>query len=155
MKSEEDKKLIEEASSCANCKQWLHRCCAECCKTVLLNINPVALKNGGKYLTILPSTPLGPGDRAYYKLRDVEMIRGYLRFKKERIRIIGQKIYYIHTCSALENNLCKLHPNGKPEICKYLTLETAQNPERNVYVTDNCLFKYKLQEVKDGKETKN
>lgn len=150
MTSEEDKQRFIEAAKCNDCLCWHHHCKAECCKIIFLNIDPGELDKGVKFFIIRPDKPLSFGEIRYYKFRDVEYIRGLLRFKKERIVVVGRKVMYIHPCKLLDGNLCKGHPDNKPEICKSLTLETAQLPGQPFEVTDNCLFKYKSKEVKQN-----
>jgi len=149
MISEEEKQRYAEASKCSNCLQWHHYCKAECCKIVFLKIDLDELKKSGKYISIKVKQPFT--DWRYYSLRDVEYLRGLLRFKKERIVVVGRKVMYIHPCKLLKNNLCEGHPDKKPELCKLLTLETSKLLGQGFELTDNCLFKYKCKEVKaDG-----
>ena len=147
MISEEDKQKYLEATECLYCLEWHKYCDAECCKLVFLNIDPKELDKPGKLFTIKPEK-LSLSDQWYYRLHDVEYLRGFLRFKKERIVIIGRKVIYIHDCSFLKDNLCKGHPDKKPELCRVLTLETAKIPGQHFELTDNCLFKFKSKEVK-------
>ena len=147
MISEEDKQKYLEAIKCSTCQEWHKHCDAECCKLVFLNIDPEELERPGKLFTI-KTKPLSPSDQWYYRLRDVEYVRGFLRFKKERIVVVGRKVIYIHSCKRLKNNLCEGHPDKKPELCRVLTLETAKIPGQPFELTDNCLFKYKSKEVK-------
>ena len=149
MISEEEKQRYAEATKCNDCPSWLHHCKAECCKIVFINIDPKELEKPGKFFTIKPKQPFR--DYRYYHLRDVEYLRGILRFKKDRIIVVGRKVMYVYNCKFLKNNLCEGHPDNKPELCKMLTLETAKLPGQPFELTDNCLFKYKSKEVKkDG-----
>ncbi len=147
MISEEDKQKYIEASKCEDCLEWHKHCHAECCKIIFLKIDPSELDGPGKLFTIKPKR-LDPSDQWYYRLHDVEYLRGFLRFKKERIIVVGRKVMYIHDCKFLKNNLCEGHPDKKPELCKSLNLETAKIPSQPFELTDNCLFKYKSKEVK-------
>jgi len=147
MISEEDKQKYAEATKCSNCLEWHKHCHAECCSIVFLKIDPSELDKPGKLFSIKPDK-LSLSDQWYYRLRDVEYVRGFLRFKKERIIVVGRKVIYIHSCKLLKNNLCEGHPDKKPEICKMLTLETAKLPGQPFELTDNCLFKFKSKEVK-------
>ena len=149
MISEEEKQRVIEAVNCESCLDWHHHCNAECCKIIILKIDPKELEKGGKFFIIRPS-PLSLGDRKYYQLRDVDCIRGFLRFKKDRIIVVGKKVMYIHPCKLLKENLCEGHPDNKPKLCKLLTLETAQLPGQPFEVTENCLFKYKCKGVKEN-----
>jgi len=146
MISEEDKQRYIEASKCEDCLGWHHHCKAECCKIVFLNIEPEELEKPGKLLSIKIKQPFK--DWRYYQLRDVEYVRGFLRFKKERIIIVGRKAMYVYPCKLLDGNLCKGHPDKKPEICRMLNLEVAKLSNQPFVITDNCLFKYKCKEVK-------
>ncbi len=147
MISEEDKQKYLEATKCSTCTEWHKHCHAECCSLVFLNIDPSELDKPGKLFRIKPEK-LSPGDQWYYNLRDVECLRGFLRFKKDRIIVVGRKVIYVHPCRLLKNNLCGGHPDKKPELCRMLTLETAKLPNQPFVLTDNCLFKYKSKEVK-------
>ena len=147
MISEEDQRRVIEAKSCKDCLGWHHHCKAECCKIVFLNIDPKELEKGVRFFALKPNKPLGPGERRYYQLRDVEFIRGLLRFKKDRIIVVGRKVMYVYPCKLLKGNLCEGHPDNKPELCKFLTLETAYLAGSSFNLTDNCLFKYKNKEV--------
>ncbi len=145
MISEEDKKRYAEATKCTDCLSWHRYCKAECCKIIFLNIDPKELEKPGKYFIIKPKQPFK--DWRYYNLRDVGYLRQILRFRKERIIVIGRKVIYVHPCKLLKGNLCEGHPDKKPELCKMLTLETAKLPGQPFELTDNCLFKYKCKEV--------
>ena len=138
MISEEDKIRYSD------CKDWHKHCDAECCKMIKIDVDPKELSRGSIYFTVKPQRKLGLSDMLYYKYHDVDYIRGILRFKKDRIYVIGKNVYYLHPCMQLENNLCKLHgSNLKPLICQELTLEAAGVEGNPFVVTDNCLFKYK------------
>ena len=151
MISEEDSERLVEAQKCNDCLCWHKHCKAECCKIVFLNIDPKELEKPGKLLTIKSQASLRNGERRYYQLRDVECIRGLLRFKKDRIIVVGRNVMYIHPCKLLKGNLCEGWPDNRPEICKLLTSKTAHLPGQGFKLTDNCLFKYKSREVKkDG-----
>lgn len=151
MISDEDKQRYMECTNCKDCAGWLKHCKAECCKIVFIKVDPSELENGGAYLTIKPKTLLSPNDQRYYKYRGIQCIRGLIRVPKDKIVVVGRKVMYISNCIQLENNLCKIHDKGKPEICQALTLETAKLPSQPFELTDNCLFKYKSREVKqDG-----
>ncbi len=150
MISEEEKQRYAEASKCSECAQWHHHCKAECCKILFINIDPNELEKPGKYLTIKVKPPFT--DYRYYSLHDVEYLRGFLRFRKDRIIVVGRKVMYVHNCKLLTEDLkCEGHPDKKPELCQVLTLETVKILGQPFELTDNCLFKYKCKEVKkDG-----
>ena len=89
-------------------------------------------------------------DYRYYSLRDVQYLRGFLRFRKDRIIVVGRKVMYIYNCKLLTEDLkCEGHPDKKPELCKIFNLETANLLGQGFELTDNCLFKYKCKEVKE------
>jgi len=148
MIDEKEQQKYIEASKCENCTQWLKHCDAECCKMITINMDPKELDKVAIYLSIKPSGRFGMSDIKYYKNHDVDYLRGMLRFKKDRLEVIGGKVYYFHECSRLKDNRCLDHPDKKPEICKVLTLETAKLPGSPFELTPNCLFKYKNKEVK-------
>jgi len=147
MIDEEEKQRYIEATKCDNCLQWHHYCNAECCRTIFLNIDVKLLEGGGKYLFINHGR-LGIGEIKYYANRDVDYLRGLLRFRKDRIEVIGKRVMYFFNCKRLNGNLCLDHPDKKPEICKMLTLGTVKLPGQPFALTPNCLFKYKSREVK-------
>lgn len=145
MINEEDVKRFQEAKGCEDCLGWHKHCKAECCKIVSINIDPAELDKTQSPYLIIKVKPMSPSDQRYYWLRDVRYARGTLRFKKDRIHILGRKVFYIHQCELLdENNLCKGHPDKKPQLCQALTLDTAEETRKGYFVTDNCLFKYKM-----------
>lgn len=154
MISEEDKQRYIEATKCKDCLGWHHHCHAECCKTIFLIIDPKELDKPGKYYTMTPKESLGLGQMRYYQLRDVEYTHGVLRFRKDRIIVVGRKVMYIYPCKLLKGNLCSAHSGVRPEICKLLTEETARAPGMPFQLTDNCLFKYKCKEVKENDQEK-
>lgn len=144
MINEEDVKRYHEAKGCEDCLGWHKHCKAECCKLVLLNIDPSELDRTQSEYLIIKVKPMSPSDQRYYSLRDVRYTRGTLRFKKDRIHVFGRKVFYIHRCKLLdEDNLCEGHPDMKPQLCQALVLETAGEKDKGYFVTENCLFKYK------------
>jgi len=153
MTTEEDIIKIEEAKGCNSCPCWLKHCNAECCKIIFINVKPSKLK-GSNYFLKIYKPKLSLNDQRYYLLRDVKYTRGYLIFPKHRIVTFKDQVAYVHRCKwLLPNNLCKGHPDNKPEICKSLNVETAMHAEKYGFrLTDNCLFKYKLME--DDKNVK-
>lgn len=140
--NEEDMERIREAKGCKDCIGWLKHCKAECCKIVSLNIDTKILEGNSRYL-LIKVKPISPSDQRYYRLRDVRYTRGTLQFRKDRIHIVGRRIFYLYPCKLLKDNLCTGHPNVKPQLCKSLTLDTANQLNQGFFVTDNCLFKYK------------
>jgi len=142
-----ENKRILEAKNCENCKGWIKYCSAECCKIIFLEIDPKKIFSEGKFLTIKLSEKLGLDEIRYYKFRDVEYLRGNLRFKKERLTLVNGQVVYLFDCEHLENNICKVQDN-KPKLCKDLNLENSSLENQSFKLTDNCLFKYKCKEVK-------
>ncbi len=147
MISEEENKKYCEATKCENCTQWHKYCNAECCKSIFLNIDLKLLDSGVKYIFINPGK-IGMSDIKYYKNHDVDYLRGLLRFRKDRIEVIGRRVIYFYDCNRLNGNLCLDHPDKKPELCKALTLDTSKVIDKRFGVTANCLFKYKCKEVR-------
>lgn len=148
MISEEEKQKYCEATKCEDCTQWHKYCNSECCKIIFLNISLEMLSAGSNYISIKPSPTLGLSDIIYYKNRDVQYVRGLLRFRKDRITVVGRRVIYYYPCIRLDGDLCLDHPDKKPELCKILTLETSKIPGQPFALTPNCLFKYKSREVK-------
>lgn len=137
-----ENKRFERAKTCDSCLEWHDICDAECCKTILLDIDPGSLEKFGKIVSIKQKN-ISPSSRWYFRLHDVEVVRDILRFKIERISILNGKLVYLYPCAMLdENNLCKGHPDNKPEMCRDLKLENIGKPNQLFRVTDNCLLKY-------------
>ena len=63
---EEEKNRYVESTNYKDCLSWHHHCHAECCKSVVLNIDLKELDKPGKYLTIIPARNLEVGDIFYY-----------------------------------------------------------------------------------------
>lgn len=142
MISERDKELIEKARTCDNCLCWHEICNAECCKAVKINLPPAALSRKGKWLKV--RKPLFIDSRWYFRMKGVKHSHGILKFPLEKCVAEGDHIVYYQTCSALKDNLCTGHPDYKPQTCKKLTMGYVRKGAKDMYVTPNCLFKYKL-----------
>ena len=125
MIDEEEKQKYIEATKCENCTQWHHHCGAECCRSIFLNIDLKLLEGGGNYVFLNPGK-IGMSDIKYYSHHDVDYMRGLLRFRKDRITVIGRKVIYFYDCNRLNGNLCLDHPDRKPELCKALTLDSSK-----------------------------
>ena len=149
MISDEDTLRLEEAKHCQGCPGWLKHCKSECCKLVKINIDPHKIPKTGNYLTIHQQR-LSPGDRWYYSLRGVKTDRNLLRFPLNNIVVLGQEVMYVRECDMLtKEGLCEGHPDKKPSVCKELTLATVDahlQAVDGIYVTRNCLFRYKQKE---------
>ena len=144
--TEQDVIRFQEAKSCKDCIGWHKHCKTECCKTIAMRISPEEIKNApGQYYLLRLKRQLSSNDQRYYELHDVRYTRGTLRFKKDRLHIIGRNVFYLYPCKNLdENNLCIVHDTSKPQLCRELTLETAEIMNgKGCLLTDNCLFKYK------------
>jgi hypothetical protein len=153
MISEEEKQKITDALTCNDCLSWHKHCSAECCRVLFINVHPLRLKEPGKYLTItLDHVPM-LDERWYFRLRDVEVLRGNLRIKKEFLKEINGRILYIKDCSLLRGMFCSGHPDKKPNFCKDLDIENLECKNPRCEITGNCLLKYK-QILNDCKEVK-
>lgn len=142
MISVEDMQRCAEASKCDSCLYWHKYCKAECCKVLDLKIDPNELTNGSQYVRLKVGV-LSPSDQWYFRLRGISYNRGILNIPKKNIEIIGKRIVYFYVCDNLDENYkCKGHPDKKPKICRDLNEETAL--QDRFYLTDNCLYKYKL-----------
>jgi len=144
-----DKKLIEEAKHCTKCTEWLHHCKAECCKVFSVDLK-YCISNPEcdftkKYVTF--KILLSPDMQWYVRLRDCTYSRGFLKIQSKYCYVKGKLIYVYKTCKQLKNNLCVGHPNQKPKICRDFTFETMKTM-KDVIITPNCLFKYKLEGMK-------
>ena len=143
--------LVEEAKKCTSCLEWHKYCNAECCKQITIKQSPFCLRIKDKYVSVVKN--LSMNDRWYYSLHGVKIVHGRLLFEKKYCKPKGEYILYFKPCELLdENNMCKGHPDKKPDICKYLTEQTAKNVKKGVTLTKNCLFKYKLMEGDDDGE---
>jgi hypothetical protein len=145
MMSEEDKKLMEEAKHCSSCLEWHKHCQAECCKTIIVNITK------GEYDAsegrIRMRSFVLPDMQRYYEFHGVRCCRGILFFRKDKIIEVKGKYVYVQPCVMLTDDLkCKLHNKNKPKICVILDEDYAKGKHKELVVTDNCLFKYKIME---------
>ncbi len=145
--AEDEKKRYCEATKCTTCIHWHKHCNAECCRSITLNIGVELLSGSGKYVSINPGK-IGMSDIRYFAIHDVDYVRGLLRFRRDRIKVVDGRVVYFYTCQRLKDNLCMDHPYKKPDICKSLTLESSKMPNEKFVITPNCLFKYKNKEVK-------
>ncbi len=151
--SEEDVIRFRDAKTCESCLDWHKHCTAECCKMFTLGITKQQLDSiVGSYFIVKLRKPLTPSMQFYYKLRGVEYVRGYLRYKKEHIICVGNKVIYVYHCDYLKDMKCIKHPDCKPLICKALTQETAHLPNQPFVVTENCRFRYGKGDDENGKE---
>jgi len=137
---EENLKRVEESRKCDNCFCWHKYCHAECCKMFIVKKPNADLS--GKYLII--HTSLSASEIWYYKLRNCGYARGLLKIPTKYCVQQGPIIVVHKDCDLLDGVLCKGHPNKKPKICKDLNEENIKT--MGVYVTPNCLYKYKNME---------
>jgi len=144
---------IEEAKKCKDCVGWHKYCKAECCRSVLIGLNENALITPGKYLSLKLNRVFTASEIWYYSLRGVQHRSGYLKFKKEFIKVVDGQLVYDFPCSKLDGNMCTGHPNNKPKLCRDFLADNCL--EKKYYLTPNCLFKYKLEgRNEDDKENK-
>lgn len=131
-----------------SCLEHHKICNAECCKsfTIIINNMWVDKLKKGKFLKIhFPFMSMDK--RTFYTMHGARYIRNLLIIKLDNFKVIKRggrdylKIY--RTCDNLNNNLCELHPYGKPEVCKRLDENSAQtlSDRDEVYLTDNCMYK--------------
>jgi len=159
MISEKDKILIERARTCDNCLCWHDVCNAECCRIAILNIPPALLPTKGKWLKV--RYPLFVDSRWYFRMRGVKHTHGFLKYPLEKCKVEDGRIIYHQDCSALKGNLCSGHPSYKPQPCKKLTMNYVRKGGKDIYLTPNCLFRYKLmgeeldEENKKSEEAEN
>ena len=52
MIDEEEKQKYLEATKCENCTQWHKYCNAECCKSIILNVDPEKIYKSGNYVIL-------------------------------------------------------------------------------------------------------
>ena len=146
MLNEQEKQMAMDAAHCDDCLGWHKHCKAECCSVVFLNAPASEVMSKGRYIRIQGHLSLG--NRKYYRLRGVRYVHGILLFEKSMCKPHGNRIIYIRPCDWLTDKLlCKGHPDDKPELCKVLTLDTANDPKMGFEITPNCLFRFKVKGV--------
>lgn len=140
--------LRSKAQHCSTCRDWLKECNAECCRLVSFGTNILVVKESQDYVKV--NKPCSRDMIWYYKLRGVKYAHGTLYFPKKRFIILDGVCVYVQKCELLdENNLCKGHPDDKPEFCKDFNVDTIIDNKvksKRIYVTPNCLFKFKAME---------
>ena len=134
--------LSEKARSCHDCLCWLEHCNAECCQQFHFPIKPtsdVAMDG----LTVRIRIPMSSDRRWYFELHGVQVRGNDLLIPKVDCHFTSATQLSVHKrCRLLTaQNLCAGHPEGKPDICKNVTLKNAKNG--NCDLTPNCLFTYK------------
>ena len=141
--------LIAKSQTCSTCTEWLKECDAECCSIIHFDMPAIALKHVKEFVII--KKHCDPDQIWYYKLRGVRYIHGDLLFPKKRFIVMAGKCVYINRCELLtDDNLCTGHPDKKPKMCKVLDLDlvlSGKTKSEHIYVTPNCLFKYKAMDV--------
>lgn len=143
--------MIEKAKSCHDCLCWLEYCKAECCKGFECPVGSNAertIKDGVFKVRV----PMNPDKRWYLELHGVKVQGDVLIIPAECCEFLPHLVTVHMTCKLLtEDNLCAGHADGKPEICKGLTLESTRNvlpveshaAEEGYRLTPDCLFNFK------------
>lgn len=137
-----EQRLVAEAIGCDNCLCWLKHCEAECCYHFIFRLNPqsdVLYSHDSVRIRIR----ITPDLRKYLDLHGAKLENDVVVIPKDKCDISPRRILVTMRCAALrEDLLCQLHPEGKPDYCKNLTWEAAQ--EEGYEITPRCLFSFKL-----------
>jgi len=142
MTNKSEESLVEEARRCDNCLCWLQHCEAECCNQFGFRLNP---QSDVLYLqdVVRIRIRITPDLKAYLELHGIKLEEDVVVIPKDNCDISTGQILVTMRCTALQDDfLCRLHAHGKPDYCKNLTWETAQ--EERCRITPKCLFAYKL-----------
>jgi len=142
MTNKSEEALIEEARRCDNCLCWLEHCESECCNSFSFRLTP---RRNVFYSQdeVRIRVHITPDFRKYFELHGAKIEGNIVVFHKDNCDISPSRLFVTMRCTALhEDFLCRLHTEGKPDCCKNLSLETAQD---GMYgITPRCLFAYKL-----------
>lgn len=135
------KSLREAALNCEDCLGWLQHCQAECCAGFRFRLSPTsAVDRTEDEVRIRVRVP--DDTRRYYELHGAALHGDAVVVPTDRCRFTHDRLHVDMPCTALTTDfLCSLHTEGKPEVCKALTLETARR--QDFWVTPRCLYAYK------------
>lgn len=140
--SDSEESLVRRAETCDDCLCWLEYCEAECCSQIRFRLNPQSDVVFAEDVVRI-HIRMTPDLRKYLELHRITLEGDVMVVPRENCTVSPNRIEVRMHCTALQNDfLCQLHPDGKPEGCKRLTWETAQ--DRNYFITPRCLYAYKL-----------
>ena len=76
----------------------------------------------------------------YYKLHGISYYHGYLKIDLDKFRVqqIGSTVWLWRDCDMLEGNLCKGHPDKKPDICRALDINDPTSKTEKMEITKGC-----------------
>lgn len=125
----------------SECVNNLHKCQASCCKGFTLYVPEEQFKKLRIGASFVAKIDLTKDLEWYYSLHGITVTHEGILMKKIAYEKVGDARYLFHRrCNNLtEDNLCKGHPHNKPDACKRLTRETAE--QQQYYLTSNCVFK--------------
>lgn len=130
------------AKNCHNCREWIHICDAECCKTFNIAKEQVEETNTEYIMHKKQKKDL----EFYYTIHGGEQQEDKIIFKKNKYQIEENEktITLNRPCDYLdqETKKCKHHKDGKrPTICKEFNENTGLG--KGSYTVQLCLANYK------------
>jgi hypothetical protein len=140
--SADEETLLEEARDCDDCVPWLKHCKAECCREFTFTLTSKGeLDRSQPELRV--RTQMSADLRRYLELRGAKVEGSTIVVPMDRCTVSGGLVHVAMPCTALRSDyLCSLHPDGKPDVCRDLTLETARSGD--YWIAPSCLFAYKM-----------
>jgi len=134
--------LRQAALACEDCVGWLQHCEAECCTLFHFILTPRADIDYGTDVVHIHAF-MSPDLARYYELHGAKLEGDFVIVPRAACVVTPDMLTVNLRCTALGDDLlCRLHPDGKPESCTGLTLETAEDEEYDL--TPRCLFRHKL-----------
>lgn len=140
-----DPALVERSKGCNSCIEWHDVCQAECCKVLEFKTSQKLRTQKGRNTIIRLSEDFLTDDiRHYYQIHGLKVLGNSVVFRwGDHCRYENGLLRVYKTCKFLKGNLCSVHgTNKKPEICSFLTKETAS--DKRLYLTPKCLFRYQI-----------
>lgn len=140
---DKEKIMKEEAERCNDCCEWWHHCNAECCN--VFRIAGILVGKGRQYIIRVDPAGRDEDDMEwYFRLHGAKYMKGgTLIITKSLYNIKKHDGYTLfhRPCNLLDGVMCKGHPDRKPNVCKELDKNSADNEK--FHITPNCLFKFK------------
>lgn len=145
-KDEIELQRIQEAPNYKSCLDWKKHCNNECCQIMEFNLGKKYKPRIGQKVHL--NIDLMDDDmRWYYDLHGGRFNRekNTLDFTLVKFRMNKQtgKLTHHRKCNLLQKDgKCEGFPDKRPNFCKMLNKDTAS--ASNVYLTENCVFKYQV-----------